>query len=1319
MKSSLSRSSRWYGALTAMVLGLLPAAIHAADVNLLVTEIQSNQSANKPAGSQDYWELYNYGATSVNLSGYRWHDSGKSFNDAAVIPDGTIIAPGESIVFTSATPSVFRAWWNLPATVQVIQSVGAPGLGGNDGITLFDSGGNQLFFFSYAAAGFTKEDGNPSTGGHAGPSAGGSADSVALIWVPTSGTASPRYTFATGSNFGSFTAVAPATDVGSPGTTHAGPKSIDLSTYVRVGRYSLPEPTRTTPPNGINLLAQEASGVTYNWDTDSLFITADGGTAIVQVSKTGQLIDTMTLATGSSPQGTDFYDPEGITYVGNGQFVMSEERDRQLVLFTYAAGTTLTRANTKTVKLGTFSPNEGTEGLSWDPLTGGFIVLKELNPIGIFHTTVDFDAGTASNGSPTAANSINLFDPALTGFTDVADVFALSNIPSLSGTADFSRMLLLSQENGKIHNIDRAGNIQSTLTITADPGDTLTVANQQHEGLTMDRAGILYIVNENGGGNINFPELWVYAPSTVPNQAPTAMVLNNQISSFPENTSTSSRVKVADIVVTDDGLGVNTLSLTGTDVASFEIIGTALYIKSGVTLDFETKSSYTVTVTVDDTTLGATPDASVSYTLTLTDVTNETPSTPSIIISEVAPWSSGNSPIGADWFEVTNTGTNAVDITGWKVDDNSASFGNALALNGITSIAPGESVIFIETANLTAAKATFLYTWFGSQPPANLQIGSYTGGGIGLGTGGDAVNLYNASGTLQASVSFGAAPAGPTFATFDNAEGLNNTAISRLSTVNLYDAFTAVNDSNEIGSPGTTGKLIISEVAPWSSGDSPVGADWFEISNTGARPINIEGWRVDDSSESFGGSVALNGIISIAPGESVIFLETANLATARTAFINTWFGGNAPTGLQIGNYTGSGVGLGTGGDALNLYDNLGRLRAKVVFGTSPSAAPFATFDNATGLNGVTISQLSVTGRYGARAVTSETGSPGTTGKLVITEVAPWSSGSSPVAADWFELSNTSPRVINIAGWKVDDSSASFANALALNGITNIAPGESVIFLESDNLAAIKTSFLNTWFGANPPASLQIGNYTGGGIGLSTSGDAVNIYNAGGILQASVTFGASSASAPFKTFDNAAGLDNVSLTSLSSIGLYGAFAAANDANEVGSPGRTMTVPLLSLASGEAFYTAPASIMLQASVMDADGKIVRVKFMVGNTVLATLTAPPYQYNWQNVPAGSYYVTVRGEDNLGGAYVSEVQHILVGTVGIAAPEKAPGTFRFQFVGLITGKVHLIQASTDLVNWTTIGTVTPGSNSMQFEDTNADSNVRRYYRVIQQDQP
>src|SRR5262249_55178016 len=86
-------------------------------------------------------------------------------------------------------------------------------------------------------------------------------------------------------------------------TKAPGSRPGDLSRYARAGRFTLPEPPRTTPPDGVSLLAQEASAVTYNWDTDTLFVVGDGGTSVVQVSKTGALINSMTLAPGGSPQG--------------------------------------------------------------------------------------------------------------------------------------------------------------------------------------------------------------------------------------------------------------------------------------------------------------------------------------------------------------------------------------------------------------------------------------------------------------------------------------------------------------------------------------------------------------------------------------------------------------------------------------------------------------------------------------------------------------------------------------------------------------------------------------------------------------------------------------------------------------------------------------------------------------------------------------------------------------------------------------------------------------------------------------------------------
>jgi hypothetical protein len=169
-----------------------------------------------------------------------------------------------------------------------------------------------------------------------------------------------------------------------------------------------------------------------------------------------------------------------------------------------------------------------------------------------------------------------------------------------------------------------------------------------------------------------------------------------------------------------------------------------------------------------------------------------------IIISEVDSAGSGSSSgyLG-DWFELTNTGASAVNISGWKVDDNSDSFGAALTLTGISSIAAGQSVVFFETTVAGSSTSNFLAAW---GLPGTFPLGTYNGGGAGLSQSGDHVNIFDSLGVLQANVIFNA-PTGT--ATFDNSAGLNGVTISAPSVVGVNGAYTATN--GEIGSPGTIG----------------------------------------------------------------------------------------------------------------------------------------------------------------------------------------------------------------------------------------------------------------------------------------------------------------------------------------------------------------------------------------------------------------------------------------------------------------------------------------------------------------------------------
>ncbi len=105
-----------------------------------------------------------------------------------------------------------------------------------------------------------------------------------------------------------------------------------------------------------------------------------------------------------------------------------------------------------------------------------------------------------------------------------------------------------------------------------------------------------------------------------PNLAPSAVVLNPNTLNLAENADTTLGIELSTISITDDGFGTNVLSLSGADATRFEIVGNKLRLKAGVSLDFETKTSYLVRVNVDDMTVGNTPDAFADFTLTITNV---------------------------------------------------------------------------------------------------------------------------------------------------------------------------------------------------------------------------------------------------------------------------------------------------------------------------------------------------------------------------------------------------------------------------------------------------------------------------------------------------------------------------------------------------------------------------------------------------------------------------------------------------------------------------------------------------------------------------
>ena len=101
------------------------------------------------------------------------------------------------------------------------------------------------------------------------------------------------------------------------------------------------------------------------------------------------------------------------------------------------------------------------------------------------------------------------------------------------------------------------------------------------------------------------------------NEPPT-ISLANVITNVREDTNTSGGIKVADILIADDALGTNRLSLTGPDAALFEVVGPELWLIAGAALDFAADPTLDVTVEVHDVTLGGGPADTVSLSIGLT-----------------------------------------------------------------------------------------------------------------------------------------------------------------------------------------------------------------------------------------------------------------------------------------------------------------------------------------------------------------------------------------------------------------------------------------------------------------------------------------------------------------------------------------------------------------------------------------------------------------------------------------------------------------------------------------------------------------------------
>ena len=127
------------------------------ELDLRVTEVLSSQIVVDPT-NEDWWELTSFDPRTNDLSGWMYNESTGGLFDAFTIPEGTVIRPGESIIFVEdMTREEFLAWWgpeHFETNVQVITFTGLELSLSSDGdtIRLWNEEGELVVSLPFGAA---------------------------------------------------------------------------------------------------------------------------------------------------------------------------------------------------------------------------------------------------------------------------------------------------------------------------------------------------------------------------------------------------------------------------------------------------------------------------------------------------------------------------------------------------------------------------------------------------------------------------------------------------------------------------------------------------------------------------------------------------------------------------------------------------------------------------------------------------------------------------------------------------------------------------------------------------------------------------------------------------------------------------------------------------------------------------------------------------------------------------------------------------------------------------------------------------------------
>jgi hypothetical protein len=412
---------------------------------------------------------------------------------------------------------------------------------------------------------------------------------------------------------------------------------------------------------------------------------------------------------------------------------------------------------------------------------------------------------------------------------------------------------------------------------------------------------------------------------------------------------------------------------------------------------------------------------------------------------------------GPDFWELSNFGSSAVDLTGYRFNDADATLGgdaNTTSLQGVT-IAPGESIILVQTGTTVVTDRDSFIAWWGAiNLPADIQVIFYSGNG--QSSSGDSIVLWDATATDDADfvdrADFGEATRGRSF-TYDP-----NGFHGILSTNGVGNAFQAATSDDE-GSPGTNSgpvALAFTQQPTPANFTTPASFNATFTAVAKGLPRPRYQWRLNG--EPLAGAtqpsltltnvqlidagnytvVIANGLQSLTSSVAALTVTTDPVAPE---FLTTLVSAEAFEGQTL-----QWIAAASGSPTPSYQWQLDG--TNLVGETSGTLTLFGVQSNQAGVYTVIASNSA--GTNSAPATLNVTAKP----RLLITEVH--STGSTP-NEDWWELTSFETYPINLKGWRFDDSTHSLApnNALIINEDVIIRPGETIVFVEKYTAAQFR------------------------------------------------------------------------------------------------------------------------------------------------------------------------------------------------------------------------------------------------------------------------